>query len=246
MGGTFSEQSLLLKNILNLGREPIGVKFLSDIQNFPSINDYEQIRKLRYCQAIMAAGKGKRVLLSSRNIACAAAGAAFGLMPLHPKIASGEGHYNTGVFGSRESAAKIMKELPRIEQGAFQYIAIAPLGESEWLPDVIVIEARPEAIMWLSLAEIYNSGTRLQYSTSIVQACCVDATVVPFLTGKPNASFGCTGCREATDLDTDEAIMGFPGQHLEIILNNLKLLLEKTIPKNRKKTIYARLTEGSE
>ncbi len=239
--GEFFSQSVLLKDILNLRREPVGVKFLNDINELPSISDYEQKRKLRYCQSLMLAGEGHKILLSSQNISCAAAGAAFGIMPLHPKLASGEGHYNTGVFGSLESAEKIMREIPRIDQGTFKYIAIGPLGEVEWVPDVVIVEAEPEAIMWLSLAQIYDSGTRLQYSTSIVQACCVDVTVVPFLSGKPNASFGCIGCRESTDLDAKEAMLGLPGKNLETIVANLKLLQEKTIPKNRKKSLYTRL-----
>lgn len=238
--GEFFHKSELLKAILELKREPVGVKFLNQVEELPNINDYEQTRKMRYCQAVMLAGKGGKILLSAENISCAAAGAAFGIMPLHPKLASGEGHYNTGVFGSRESAEKILQEIPRVKLGTYQYIALAPLGTIDWIPDIIVIEAHPEALMWLLLADIYNSGTRLQLQTSVIQACCVDATVVPLLTGRINGSFGCTGCREASDLETNEGVLGFPGERLDIIVTNLQLLQEKTIPKNRKKSIFER------
>ncbi|MDD3363880.1 MAG: DUF169 domain-containing protein [Syntrophomonas sp.] len=242
--GDFFNQAILLKDILQLKREPVGVKFVRNINDLPSIKNYDKSRKMRYCQSLMLAGQGYKILLSSQNIACAAAGAAFGLMPLHPKLASGEGHFNTGVLGSAESAGIIMKEMPRLELGTYEFIAMGPLGEVEWVPDVIVIEAPPEALMWVGLAEIYNSGTRLQFTTSVVQASCVDATIVPFLTGKPNGSFGCTGCREASDLDPSEAILGFPGEHLETIITNLQLLQEKVIPKNRNKSICKRFLEN--
>jgi len=241
--GDYFNQATLLKEILDLKREPVGIKFIKDINELPFPEEYDQSRKMRYCQSLMLAGQGHKTLLGSNNIACAAAGAAFGLMPLHPKLASGEGHFNTGVFGSIESAERIMRELPRLEQGAYEYIAIGPLCEVEWLPDVIIVEAQPEAIMWLSLAELYYSGTRLQYSTSIVQACCVDITVVPFLTRKPNGSFGCTGCREASDIDPSEAMLGFPGEHLETIITNLQLLKEKVIHKNRNKALCKRFMD---
>jgi len=234
----YIEQAKLLSEIPGLEREAVGVRFLKDINSSEAWLDYDQSTKLRYCQAVMLAGQGKKILLSSQNIACAAAGAAFGLIPLHPKLASGEGHFNSGVFGKIESAARIMKEMPRLDQGVYNYIAIAPLKEISDVPDVVVIEASPEIVMWISLAAIYNTGERLQMSTSVVQATCVDATIVPMISGKPNASFGCTGCREATDLTTIESLIGFPGRELDHIVENLKFLSEKTIPQNRSKSIY--------
>ncbi len=227
-----------IKEILGLDRDAVGVKFLKDLDQPGLWKDYDNTKKMRYCQALMLAGEGNKIILGSENIACAAAGAAFGLMPLHPRLASGEGHFNTGIFGSAESAALMMRNMPRLEQGAYSYVALAPLSEMELVPDVIVVEAAPEIIMWLSLAAIYHTGERLQLSTSIVQATCVDATVIPFKNGKPNGSFGCTGCREATDLGTVEALIGFPGRELSVVVKNLKLLSEKVIPKNRKKSIF--------
>lgn len=238
----FFDKAMFLKELLQLQREPVGVKFLKHSDDLQSLNEheYEKDRKMRYCQALMLAGQDKKILLGKNNLACAAAGAAFGFMPLHPKLASGEGHFNTGVFSSLESAARIMNEMPRLQQGEYDAVAIGPLGEIDWEPDVIVIEAQPEAVMWLSLAEAYQSGQRLQFSTSVVQATCVDATVVPFSTGRANGSFGCTGCREATDLAFNEALIGLPGTHLDDIINNLKDLQEKVIPKNRSKPVYKR------
>jgi len=227
-----------LREILGLDRDAVGVKFLKDLNLHDFWKSYDQSKKMRYCQALMLAGEGKKIILSSENIACAAAGAAFGLMPLHPKLASGEGHFNTGVFGSTSSAAVMMKNMPRLDQGDYCYVAVSPLSKMEMIPDVIVVEAAPEIIMWLSLAAIYHTGERLNLSTSIVQATCVDATVIPFKSGKPNGSFGCTGCRESTDLGTIEALMGFPGKDLSVIIENLKLLAENVIPKNRNKPIF--------
>lgn len=244
MGGFFNIAEVL-KNTLELQREPVGVKFFNKVEEISSISDYEKTRKMRYCQAVMLAGRGEKIVLSAQNISCAAAGAAFGIMPLHPKLASGEGHYNTGVFGSKESAGKVLQEIPRIKLGTYNYIALGPLGEIDWTPDIIVIEAHPEAIMWLLLADINISGTRLHLETSVIQACCVDATVVPLLTGKTNASFGCTGCREASDLDATESVLGFPIARLDAIITNLQALQEKTIPKNRKKPIFERFASGA-
>lgn len=241
--GIFFNQTKLVKEVLELNREPVGVQFLKSSDELGSLEGYEQTAKMRYCQAVMLAGQGKKILLSKENLACAAAGSAFGLMPLHPKLASGEAHYNTGVFGSPESARKIMQEIPRLEPDVYKFVKLGPLEEIEWKPDIIVIEAHPEAVMWLSLANVYLQGERLQFSTSVVQGTCVDVTVVPMLTGKPNASFGCTGCREASDLTPAEALFGFPFKQIETIMENLKLLNEKIIPRNRSKSFYKRFAQ---
>lgn len=239
----YIEQAQVLKNIFQLNREIVAVKFLKEEDISDIYKDYDYSTKMRYCQALMLAGQGRKIILSSSNISCAAASAAFGFSSLHPKLASGEGHFNSGIFGSAESAAKIMSEMPRFELDNYHSVVLAPLTEADWTPDLIVIESDPETIMWLNLALIFHTGNRIQSSTSVIQATCVDATVVPMLTGKSNSSFGCTGCREASDLTSMEAIIGIPFKDLDALIENVKILSENVIPKNRKKFLYSKFTE---
>lgn len=239
----YTEQAEILKSIFQLKREVVAVKFLEEKDLSPLFESYDSNTKMRYCQALMLAGQGKKIILSSSNISCAAASAAFGFSPLHSKLASGEGHFNTGVFGSPESAAKIMSEMPRLEQNHYHSVVLAPLGEAEWIPDIIIIESDPETLMWLNLSLIFHTGERIQLSTSVIQATCVDATVVPMLSGKSNSSFGCTGCREASDLSSMEAIIGIPMKDLGTMIENIKILSEKVIPKNRAKFLYSKFAE---
>jgi uncharacterized protein (DUF169 family) len=119
------------------------------------------------------------------------------------------------------------------------------LGECEFEPDVIILEAEPEQLMWLALAVMYENGERLQFQTSVVQATCVDCTVVPHKTQKINATLGCTGCREASNIATVEGLMGIPFVQLELVMQNLLRLSEKVIPKNRSKPSYERFKENA-
>ncbi|MEA1961486.1 MAG: DUF169 domain-containing protein [Bacillota bacterium] len=232
----------LLKNVLSLKRDPVGVRFYKQGEKLPD-EDYEKQKKMRYCQAVMAASEGKKVILSSENIACAAASAAFGFRSLHPKLASGEGHYNVGTFGTQEAAKKVMAEMPRLPLEEYAYVALAPLGEVDYEPHVVVIEAETERLMWLGLASMHDTGERLQFNTSVVQATCVDATVVPFVSKKVNATLGCTGCREASNIDFTEGVIGIPFGQLERVIANLSRLSEKVIPQNRSKLAYQRYKE---
>jgi len=92
--------------------------------------------------------------------------------------------------------------------------------------------------MWMALATIHRDGGRLFFNTAVFQATCVDVTTVPFLTGQVNASFGCYGSRDSTDIADDEGLIGIPGAKLNEMLSALEALSKKAIPKARSKGIY--------
>ena len=96
--------------------------------------------------------------------------------------------------------------------------------------------------MWVALADVFETGGRLEFSTAILQATCVDGTIIPFLKQKIHASLGCYGCREATNLSESECVLGFPIKDLEHIVNSLQKLNEKAIPRVRGKAVYKALT----
>ena len=106
------------------------------------------------------------------------------------------------------------------------------------MPDVVTIEDEVEKLMWIALAYLNEKGGRLEFSTSILQAVCVDSVVLPFLSGKINMSFGCYGCRDATDTQPNEAILGFPGSKLEMVIANLEHLNTQAIQRSRAKNVY--------
>jgi uncharacterized protein (DUF169 family) len=113
------------------------------------------------------------------------------------------------------------------------------------MSDVIVVEGRPEALMWLVLADLnVAGGARRLADTAVLQATCVDATVIPFLEGRLNFSLGCYGCREATDLGPDELVLGFPAASLEALLGALEHLADKAVACSRAKVALLNLQRG--
>jgi len=240
-----SEIAQRLVKILDLQREPVGVKLLkSEDNNYDFLGNYKNDSKYHYCQALMQASHGEKILLNRENLNCAASSSAFGFTPLHPKLASGMAHFKAGTLGTPEAAAKILQEVTRIPENSLSGVILSPLKDIEIDPDIVVLEAQPEQLMWLSLASIYTSGERLHYHTAVVQATCVDTTIIPFISGKINISLGCVGCRASTDLAFNELIMGIPYQLLEDIMKNLEELYVKVIPSNRNKPAYQRFLKN--
>jgi uncharacterized protein (DUF169 family) len=148
-----------------------------------------------------------------------------------------------GIFGSPAAAKNTLDSMPRLEMGKYQMVACCPLGQTPFEPDIVVIESAVEHLMWVALAQVFETGGRLEFSTAILQATCVDGTIIPFLTQNIHASLGCYGCREATNMAESECVIGFPIKDLDNIVTSLERLNEKAIPRVRGKAIYKALLD---
>lgn len=240
------EYATKLKEILGLEREPVGVKFLKEKEKQNLKDNYDDVTKTRYCQALMRAGNGEKVMVTSENISCPASAAAFGVKPLPEVLASGQMLYNLGLFATPEAGKKAMEGMTRLNLGDYHAVILSPLGDMEVEPDVVVVESKPEHLMWLSLAYIYETGERLQFNSAIFQATCVDSTVIPFVTGKLNSSLGCYGCRDATNIRDEENLIGIPYKKLNSVVKNLEQLSLKPMKKARAKEAFHSLKKCGE
>jgi uncharacterized protein (DUF169 family) len=241
------QQSNLLKKLVGFEHDPIGVFLLkadSDLQPFAH---YERVQRHRYCQLLMKARHGKSVLLEDAEIACPAAARAFGMRELPEGLAHGKGLVGFGIVAVPETARRMFEKMPQLPRGAVKYIAAAPLQQCTAVPDVIVVEDEPEKLMWLLLADLnLAGGERRVASTAVLQATCVDSTVIPLLENRLNFSLGCYGCREATDISPTEAVLGFPGARLADIVRVLGFLSEKALPRARAKNAFSALIAGGQ
>jgi len=228
----------VMKEVLGLTYEPIAVKFL---RKKTRLDGFEMPSDRRYCQILMGAREGRNLLLTVDNISCPAAAWALGFKEPPLKLSSGEMPAGMGIFASPAAAKNTLDSMPRLEMGKYQMVACGPLGQAPFEPDIVVLESAVEHLMWVALAQVFETGGRLEFGTAILQATCVDGTIIPFLTQKIHASLGCYGCREATNLAESECVVGFPIKDLENIVNSLQKLKERAIPRVRGKAVYQAL-----
>jgi len=230
---TSQQYAAILKDTVGLTSLPVGVTFLKAMETDESVGSDH-----RLCQAVMEARKGKRVLLHKDNISCPAAAAALGLKPLPKQLQDGTMLCGYGIFKTKDVAIRVMEMMPRLQAGQYAAVEVKSLEECEEIPHVVVLEDEVEKLMWVALAYLNEAGGRLDFSTSILQAACVDSVVLPFLSGRINMSFGCYGCRDATDAAPSEALLGFPGKKLEMVTGNLSFLKTRAIDRSRAKNVY--------
>jgi uncharacterized protein (DUF169 family) len=234
---SFRETAEKIRQILELQHSPIAIRLIKSGEEMPKhINVPE--KRSRHCQLLMLARHGETLLLTPDHLACPAAAAAFGFAPLPEMISSGKMLHTLGLYESPEAAAETMRTMPRLKPQSISALVVGPLDDFPMEPDVVVVEGFPEQVMWLCLARTFKAGGRLKFSTSIFQCCCVDSTVVPYMTGEINLSPGCYGCRDSTDTPKEDMFIGIPAPLLGMIMGGLESLSKKAIPAARAKQVY--------
>jgi uncharacterized protein (DUF169 family) len=230
---------------VGLASAPVAVTLLAPDADMVPFAGWAPVERHRYCQALMKARRGERVILEADELACPAAAKAFGFKPPPEGLQTGKGLVGFGIVAEPESGARMFAGMACLEPGTVARLALCPLAEAPALPDVVVVEGPPEQLMWLLLAEVkLRGGERLLGSKAVLQATCVDATIIPYLEQRLNFTMGCYGCREATDLEPAETVVGFPGARLTQLVDSLAFLSEKAVPRSRAKRAHAALTSG--
>jgi len=234
------EYAQRITSVLELSGHIVGVRLIKPGAELPI--DSIQLKQHRYCQALMKARRGQSVTLDGAGINCPAAAAAFGFRPLPEGLRNGTGLVGFGIVSDAITGERMFAEMPVMQPGEIQSLYIFPLDQAESQPDVIVIEDAVEKLMWVNLAYLnVMGGKRLNSSTAILQATCVDSTIIPYQEKRLNFGYGCYGCREATDLGISESVVGFPVELLPAIAENLDHLAQKAIPNSRSKRALAAL-----
>ena len=242
---TIKEKAKNLREKIGLETYPVGVKFV--FSNSPEMkNSVQRLSGHRYCQALMKARHGEHVMLDGAGITCPAAAAAFGFKALPEGLKSGKGLVGFGITKEEKTGKEMLERMTVFNPGEITSLYLFPLETAEIEPDVVVIEDTVERLMWVALAYVNaTGGKRVESSTAILQAACVDATIIPYKQQKMNLSYGCYGCRDATDIESAESVLGFPFKDFNIITDLIDYLSEKAIPRARGKNAYSILSKKS-
>lgn len=224
-----------LKQQISLNSFPVGVKFIfSEEIKIP--NKAKSLENHRYCQALMKARKGEHVILDKEGISCPAAAAAFGFNSLPEGLQNGKGLVGFGIAKEAGTGIEMFKGMSVLEPGKLKKLYLFPLNDAIIEPDIVVVEDQIEKLMWIALAYLNaKGGKRIESSTAILQATCVDATLIPYLEKKMNLSYGCYGCRDATDISADEAVLGFAFQDFDKVAEHIEYLAAKAVSNSRGK-----------
>lgn len=233
-----------IKEKIGLNTYPVGVKFIfSGATGETEIpNKATRLQGHRYCQALMKARNGEHVVLDKEGISCPAAAAAFGWKDLPEGLKNGKGLVGFGITKEQNTGIEMFRGMTILKPGELKELYLFPLETADIEPDIVIIEDQVERLMWIALAYLNaKGGKRIESSTAILQATCVDATLIPYKEQKMNLSYGCYGCRDATDITPEETVLGFPFSDFNKINEYIHYLSQKAIANSRNKNAYLML-----
>lgn len=222
-----------LKRILGLRWEPVAVTLVPAGEPLPEVPVPSQ--RMRYCQSLMAARRGRSFMMPANRHACPDGTAILGLTDLPRKLASGELYKLFHKLDSVEAAQRMVRERPHLAPRSIDATVVTPLAKAAIEPQVIVVFAQPEQVMWLCMSASYYTGHRFDFHASGYNAQCVETTLIPYTSGQPNISFGCYGCRASSDISDDLMFMGIPIHLMSTIIKGLGELSRKAMPQSRNK-----------
>ncbi|MDR1015154.1 MAG: DUF169 domain-containing protein [Coriobacteriales bacterium] len=229
----YREWAGVLKEVLGLRWSPVAVSLIPAGDPLPDVPVPSE--RLRYCQSLMAARRGRSLMMPANRHACPDGTAILGLTDLPPKLASGELYKLFRKLDSVEAARTMVRERPHLEPRTIDATVVAPLAEAACTPQVVAVIAQPEQVMWLCMSAAYYTGHRFDFHASGYNAQCVETTLIPYTSGEPNISFGCYGCRASSDVSDDLMFMGIPASLMPTVVRGLRELGAKAIPQSRNK-----------
>lgn len=218
---------------LGLRWQPVAVSLIEADEFLPAAPMPGE--NLRFCQAMMAARRGASILMPPFKHSCPDGTSIFGMTGVPEKLATGEIYVLFHKLVNAEAAAQMVAERPTLPPKSRRATYVAPLAKTERVPEVVVITGTPEQMMWLCMSMSYFTGHRFDFHASGYNSMCVEAVLYPLLEQQPNITFGCYGCRAATDIGEDMMFMGIPTESLPTVVKGLTELSKKAIPDSRMK-----------
>jgi len=214
------EFSRKFRDVLELRSEPVAVKLVKPGEEFPS--GYSTPEKpITHCQTVMRARYGEKFMMPVSMHVCPTGAAFLGMAPMPENVASGEFHFTMGVMDTAEAVKRTIGAGTIVPDKIIGTV-VCPLKDANFEPDVVIFVDIPERIYWFAPLYTAHTGGRVTYVTSAFQSACLDVTSIPFVTNAPNLSVGCLGCRNNTDLKTDELMIGIPGSLISDMVRTLE------------------------
>jgi len=223
-GPAYAEASEILRTALKLKGSPVAVGFAATKDDIPA--DVPEIEKrFKHCQMVsLARNEGRIFHSTAEDHECMGGAYALGLKDLTPTLKSGKFYHKLGKFESISSSKRTMESVPHLPTGETFATMYAPLETTPFNPQVIIIVARPWAMLKLAQSSLFQMGGRAHADFSGIQSLCSDSAAETYLTGKPNFSLGCDGSRTFSGITDDELVMGFPAEMLPDLVDALQVV----------------------
>ena len=212
------QRQQLLKEFIGLRFAPIALKFLPEEADIPgnALRPRQELgQHIALCQAFaMARRQNKTVYMDKYDHWCWNPLLTYGLVPFEPEseeiqlIASKMG------IADPEQAKKFVSAFPRLAYNAYKGTLIAPLGEADFAPDILLVYCRNNMLGSLLMAVNSQTGGMVESSFAPLDSCCYG--VIPAIQqGSYRITLPDPGERCRAAVEPDAIIFTVPKQRME-------------------------------
>lgn len=213
-----------LKEVLQISTSPVAVHLVKADEEIPEGIPHVG-ETIRHCQMVDNVRRlGTHFYATFDDQMCKGGASVMGLAEMSPKLKSGEVYYNLNHFASIEAAKATMDKVPMVEANSVKAVLYAPLEETTFMPDVILVITKPKIVMQLSQALLQKDGGRVNAAFAGKQSVCADGVSYPYLTGEAGVTIGCSGSRKYTEIQDEEMIMSVPVDMLPALVESAKVM----------------------
>jgi len=140
-----------------------------------------------------------------------------------------DGTYRSMVWvKTREEGKKYEESIFRLPLGKYEAVAVAPLVNTPFEPDIVLIYANP-AQMTLLMNSIQFEDYEVMQFSFVGESSCSDAIARCYLTGKPSLTLPCYGERCYGHLQDEDLVMAIPAGMMDKILKGMASLYQRGI-----------------
>lgn len=211
---------------LRLKTFPIAVKLLASESEIPqgAMRPLEDTGKhLCLCQAYqLSRREGRTVAMLKEDNWCFEPVVGYGIGEPPEFFLQGHNRFPQDV-ASLEAGKHFAEEFPRLEVGKSIGVMSAPLRETEFEPDFVIIYCDSAQLSLLLLAGEHKDGYSLKCSLS-AHAACVYAVVPSATTGNFQVAVPCRGDHYYAMAGDDEMIFSTPNARLEELMTGLRFV----------------------
>ena len=216
----FERLSSELKELLHLEGSPVALKIVTAPEDIPEgVPELEETT--RHCRMVSLAREGQVFYAPDAKHQCGGGAWALGLREKGATLKTGQHYFKLGKYETINASRRTMDGVPSLPQETYATL-YAPLEKAEFEPSVVIIFAKPFAMLKLAQATLAKVGGRIQPDFAGIQSFCSDAVAAVLLSGKPNFTLGCDGSRKFFGIKDEEMVASFPIELLSDLVEGLK------------------------
>lgn len=235
-----------ITTLLDLDREPVGVKFLLSKEDYQALEVKEPSRRISYCSLVSKSSAGEAYKFHKGHMACSGGSTALGLEKPTEEMLSGERRLSQGAYNDLEVCKKVSSNMKYCQHDIYG-ASVMPLEKyntfSDFTPDVIIFICNPFTAMRIIQSYAYKRGHASNICVSGMQAICQESTSLPYINNQLNISLMCSGTRLLAKWENDEMAIGIPYNMLGDIVEGLRKTVNPLERNPRKRIIEKKLKQ---